>query len=120
MAQVFKGSDYTVRNRNSMEIVVFDEKDERSTLHVYTPTKKVYDELQEVAGFIDRYIEGEELGSDDIDACFEFTASAMSHNKEGRKITAETLESWKFDMEDVGTFISDYILFLEFLVEGKN
>lgn len=114
------GTNYTKRKKDVLVITVGTEE-EPVTLSILPPTKKIHDQLINVADFVDAAGKGElDENTFSLFECLEFVAEAMSHNREGRIITPDYLNQMEFDVSDVSDFIGLYFYFITRLVEGKN
>lgn len=92
--------------------------DEKTTLLIGTPDKRTMSEFTVFKDQVDAMTD--EPDAETMDALYDITARLMSHNKGGKKITKEYLESICFDFEDIMYFFRAYIDFLSEIMSSKN
>ena len=116
-----KGPDFTKKNKTAL-VMTFPDGDGGSfELEVYPPTKGIWDAVSSLAPVIDGLYSGEiEADEFDMDDALEVVAKAMSLNSSCKKFGKGDLERIGFDIEDIGTFIGAYIVFVAELVKAKN
>lgn len=114
----YVGTDLTTFRKDTILWRIGTEGDPLE-LHVFPPTKEVSDALMEMAEVIDRAIEGVPDGRSLMDF-YPAVARLLSNNRERFEVTVEYLDSIGFDLADLSTVVSDYILFLSMLGDAKN
>lgn len=90
-----------------------------TVLDVKPPTKTVAEMMAKTAGIVDSMTAGETPDAD-IDFAYEAMAAALSNNRQGVRVTAESLVKANIDVWDIGDFIGWYLLFLESLIDPKK
>lgn len=118
MAEIM-GTDYTKRKKDVLNIVIGTEEDPVE-LSLFGPTKGIYEGLLEVSKTVDDALAGKLDEEFNLFDQLDFVARAMSHNKQGRRVTADDLVEMDFDMSDVADFIGLYLFFIDKLAQGKN
>lgn len=90
----------------------------KTTLLVGMPTKKIMDELILLKSSVEA-LEDDETNTEATDDLYTACAKIMSRNKTGAKITPEFLGEI-FDIEDVLIFFQNYMGFLGEVTSSKN
>lgn len=96
-----------------MTVTLADENE--TTLLIGTPTKKTLEEFLSIKDYLGK---GDQ-NADVMDEFYALCAKIMSHNKNGKTITKEFVESI-FDFEDIVIFIQAYTEFIQEVTSQKN
>lgn len=80
-----------------------------SELSVLSPTKKIFDTLNDLEQRFQGGTQMNDLGA--IREIYALIAEILSRNKQGRSVTAELLEE-QLDFEDLQTFFNAYVSFV--------
>ncbi len=108
-----KSFDFNKIKPKHMTVTLSDE--EKTTLLVKTPDKKLRDEL------VSLYDNIEDADDDETeDALYDLTAKVMSRNKQGVVITAEKLRELYEDVDQIMAFLDAYAEFVSELTNSKN
>ncbi|MBO3443414.1 hypothetical protein [Clostridium sp. CCUG 7971] len=108
-----KSINFNKIEKRYLTVTLNDE--ERTTLLIMSPTKKVLESLMEIES-ISKY---NEANDDQIDLLYDVCATVMSRNKGGIKISKEKLEGI-FDTEDIIIFFDGYMQFMNEQMASKN
>lgn len=99
-----------------LTVVLNDEKN--TTLLVGTPTKAIMNELIALQNDLNVMGDGE-VNMESVELLYELSATLLSRNKTNTKVTKEELEN-TLDLEDILTFFTAYMEFIEDVSKGKN
>lgn len=99
-----------------LTVVLNDEKN--TTLLVGTPTKAIMNELIALQNDLNVMGDGE-VNMESVELLYELSATLLSRNKTNTKVTKEELEN-TLDLEDIFTFFTAYMEFIEDVSKGKN
>lgn len=108
-----KSFDFNKIKPKTMNVTLSDE--EKTTLVVMTPDKRLKDELENIKTEVENADEEETL-----DLLYELTAKVMSRNKNGIVITAEKLKELYEDVSYIVAFLEVYSEFVDELTNSKN
>ena len=108
-----KSFDFNKIRPKTLNVTLSD--DEKTTLVVMTPDKRLKDELENLKSDVENADEEETL-----DILYELTAKIMSRNKNGIVITAEKLKELYEDVNYIVVFLEAYSEFVNELANSKN
>lgn len=108
-----KSFDFNTIKPITMTVTLSDE--EKTTLLVMTPDKKLMGELMAFRNIQDNV-------NDDgtLDALYELTGKLLSRNKNGITITAKKLKSLYPDITYIVAFLRAYTDFVKEVIDSKN
>ena len=108
-----KTLDFNTLKKQHLPIVLAD--DENTKLFICTPTKKILDSFLNMRDSLTT----DNMDDEALNELYDIVAKVMSHNKAGKKITREKVES-VFDFEDILIFIRAYTDFISEVTGSKN
>ncbi len=111
-----KPLNFNNSRKKYLTVILNDEKN--TTLLVGTPTKAIMNELIALQKEINSMGDGE-VDMESLELLYELSATLMSRNKTNTKVTKEQLEN-TLDLEDIFTFFTAYMEFIEDVSKGKN
>lgn len=107
-----KTLDFNTLKKQYLTVTLTDE--EKTKVMIIPPTKKVLNDFLSMKESLSG-----DIGDQAIDELYGLVAKLMSHNKVGKVITKETIES-TMDVEDIIVFIRAYTEFIAEVTNSKN